>query len=237
MMSETLNIENETIPRHVGLILDGNRRWAREHGLPTLEGHRLGYDNLKTITKSAINQGVSYVSAYIFSTENWQRSAREVKYLMNLALRMITKDLAELNEENIRVVWLGREEKLSPKLLKALKFAEDSTKGNTRGTLALCFNYGGQDEIVDAVRALVKKGLSPNEIAKGAFEKALYAPKIPPLDLLIRTSGELRLSGFMLYRAAYAELLFTDKYWPDFSEQDMREALVEYSRRDRRKGK
>lgn len=236
-MSETLDIENETIPRHVGLILDGNRRWARAHGLPTLEGHRRGYDNLKTITKAAINSGVSYVSAYIFSMENWQRSAKEVKYLMDLALRMISKDLAELNKEKIRVVWLGREEKLSPRLLKALKFAEESTRENTRGTLALCFNYGGQDEIVDAAKRLVAKGLTTDEITKDTFENALYAPEIPPIDLLIRTSGELRLSGFMLYRAAYAELLFAEKYWPDFSEKDLEKALTEYSHRERRKGK
>ena len=236
-MRNIVDIDSKSSPAHVGLILDGNRRWARERGLPSLEGHRRGYDNLKTITKAAINSGVSYVSAYIFSTENWQRSAKEVKYLMDLALRMISKDLAELDKENIRVIWLGREEKLSPKLLEALKFAEDSTKDNDRGTLALCFNYGGQDEIIDAARTLVAEGLPYDEITKETFENALYIPEIPPIDLLIRTSGELRLSGFMLYRAAYAELLFVKKYWPDFSEEDLGKALVEYAKRERRNGK
>ncbi len=229
--------QSNNVPVHLGLILDGNRRWAREHGLPTLEGHSRGYDNLREIAKAAINRGVSYVSAYIFSTENWSRTPKEVKYLMDLAYRMLTKDIPELNKEQIRVVWLGGREKVSNKLLKAIERAEEATKGNSRGTLALCFNYGGQEELVDATRKIIGQGLAPTEINKEVLAAALYAPDIPPVDLLVRTSGERRLSGFMMYRTAYAELYFTDTYWPDFSIQDLDAALAEYADRERRLGK
>ncbi len=227
----------QKIPQHVGLILDGNRRWARERGLPTLDGHSRGYDNLKDVAKLAIDRGVRYVSAYIFSTENWNRTPKEVKYLMDLAYRMLTKDVAELNREQIRVVWVGSRDKVSQKLITAIEKAEEATQGNARGTLALCFNYGGQDELVDAARRIAAKNLQPEEITREVLEEALYAPEVPPVDLLIRTSGEQRLSGYMLYRAAYAELYFTDQYWPDFTEEDLDAALAEYVRRERRHGK
>lgn len=229
--------KEQPIPRHVGFILDGNRRWARERGLPTLEGHSRGYDNLKGIAKFAVDRGVQYVSAYIFSSENWGRTPKEVKYLMDLAYRMLTKDVDELNKEQIRVVWLGSKEKVSSKLLKAIEHAEAATRSNTRSTLALCFNYGGQDELVDAVRQLAVQDLEPEEITRESLERALYAPEVPPVDLLIRTSGEQRISGYMLYRVAYAELYFTDKYWPDFSEADLDAALADYAERERRHGK
>lgn len=222
-----------TVPAHLGLILDGNRRWAAANGLPKLEGHRKGYDNLKDIAKAAFERGVSFVSAFVFSTENWNRTAEEVKYLMNLAHRVLTRDVQELNKENIKVVWLGSRERVSPKLLKAIAEAEASTKGNTKGTLCLCFNYGGQDEIVEAVRKLMVSG---GEVTKETFAGALYQPTVPPIDLLIRTSGEYRTSGFMLWRAAYAELYFTEKYWPDFTTTDLDAALAEYGRRERRFG-
>lgn len=229
--------KEQAIPRHVGFILDGNRRWARERGLPTLEGHSRGYDNLKDIVKLAVDRGVQYVSAYIFSTENWSRTPKEVKYLMDLAYRMLTKDVDELNKEQIRVVWLGSKEKVSSKLLKAIEHAETATRSNTRGTLALCFNYGGQDELVDAMRQLTTQSLKPEEITRDSLEQALYAPEVPPVDLLVRTSGEQRISGFMLYRVAYAELYFIDKYWPDFSGADLDAALADYAERERRHGK
>lgn len=221
----------------MGFILDGNRRWAREKGKPTLEGHRIGYENLKDITKAAINRGVTYVSAYVFSTENWDRTPKEVKYLMDLAYRMLTKDVAELNKEQIRVVWLGSREKLSDKMLKAIENAEESTQNNTRGTLAICFNYGGHEELVEAARKLVAQGLSPSDINNDVLSSVLYAPEVPSVDLVIRTSGEQRLSGFMLHRIAYAELYFTDKYWPDFGSADLDAALAEFARRERRHGK
>lgn len=222
------------IPHHVGFILDGNRRWARSHDLPTLEGHRIGYDNLKTITKAAINRGVKVVSAYIFSTENWRRTPKEVKYLMSLAYNMLTKDVDELNREEIRIVWLGTKEGLSDRLIKAIKRAEELTASNTKGLLAICFNYGGHQEIVDATKRLVEKGL---EITEETMSKAIYGgTNVPQLDLIIRTSGEHRLSGFMLWRSDYAELYFADMYWPDFDEQALDAALEDYQTRQRRLG-
>ena len=230
---ETRSNKSSEIPQHLSLILDGNRRWARERGLPTLEGHREGYDNLKTIAKAAIKRGVVYVSAFIFSTENWNRTPAEVKYLMNLAYKMLTKDVDELNKENIRVIWLGRLEGLSKRLIKAIKEAEAATANNTEGTLALCFNYGGQQEIVDAARQLADSG---QEITEESFAEALYTPELPAVDLLVRTSGEHRLSNFMTWRTAYAELYFTDTYWPDFDESDLDTALNVYKKRHRRFG-
>lgn len=225
--------ETNTLPLHLGLILDGNRRWATERGIPTLEGHRQGYDNLKVITKAAVNRGVLYISAFIFSTENWNRTRAEVKYLMGLAYKVVAKDINELNKENIRVVWLGSRDKLSEKLLNAISNAEELTKTNVKATLALCFNYGGQQEIADASNKVMESGelITPEKIRKN-----LYHPEVPDLDFIIRTSGEQRLSNFMLWRAAYAELYFSKKHWPAFNADDLDEALAEYANRQRRFG-
>lgn len=222
-----------TLPTHLGLILDGNRRWAREQGLPTFEGHRRGYDNLKEITKAAINSGVAFVSAFIFSTENWNRTADEVKYLMGLAYNVVTKDIEELNKENIRVLWLGSRDRLSQKLIDAIEKAQELTKSNTRGTLALCFNYGGQQEIADAASQLAESG---QVITTESLQKALYQPDVPNIDFIIRTSGEQRISNYMLWRSAYAELYFAAKHWPAFTTDDLKEALAEFAARQRRFG-
>jgi len=227
-MSETV-----AVPRHIGLILDGNRRWAKVHGLPTLEGHRKGYAVLKDITRAAIDQGVEYVSAYVFSRENWKRSADEVKYLMELAYMVATKEVSEVHKEGIRVRFLGSTEGLSDKLIKAIRKAEEKTAGNVRGTLALCFNYGGHEEIADAAQAVIASG---EAITSESIAQHLYSPDIPPIDLLIRTSGEQRLSGFMLWRITYAELIFVRKHWPAFTREDLSQVLVEYAKRKRRFG-
>lgn len=225
-----------SVPRHLGIVLDGNRRWAEANGLPALEGHRRGSDTLKTITKAAIDRGVSYVSAYVFSTENWERTPKEVKYLMELAYKLVTKEIDDLNKAGIRMLWLGSKERVSAKLLKAIHAAEESTRTNTRGTLVLCFNYGGATELVEAYKQLVDQGITSEDITQEKLESALYKPEVPPIDLLIRTSGEQRISGFMLYRAAYAELYFVKKHWPDFTVVDLDEALADYAQRQRRFG-
>lgn len=224
------------IPVHLGLILDGNRRWAREQGKPTYEGHKAGYESLKVIGKAAIKRGVKYVSAYVFSTENWKRSAEEVDYLMKLLLWVAKNEVSELHKENIRVRFLGEKDRLSKDILNAIAKAEEKTKDNTAGTLALCLNYGGQQEIVHAVNELIKESDEKKSITKADIEQHLYAPDIPPVDLLIRTSGEQRISNFMLWRAAYSELLFVDKHWPAFSEHDLDDALAEFASRQRRFG-
>jgi undecaprenyl diphosphate synthase len=230
------NASTSSIPLHVGLILDGNRRWARARGLSTLQGHRIGYDNLKDIAKAAFNRGVGYVSAYIFSTENWDRTKREVNYLMNLAYRMLTKDVHELNEENIKIIWLGSPEKLSAKLVQAIASAEELTKNNTKGTLCICFNYGGKQEIADSFNQLMKTKKSKSVVTVDDVNNNIYHPEVPPVDLVIRTSNERRFSGFMLWRLTYAEFYFVKKYWPDFSVADLSRILRDYSKRDRRFG-
>lgn len=224
------------VPTHIGFILDGNRRWARSNDLPTLKGHRQGYDNLKTVAEHAFNSGVSYVSAYIFSTENWNRAKEEVDYLMQLALRIASKDAKQLIKKNIKILVLGSEDRVPSNVYKALKNAEKDSKNNTGGTLALCFNYGGQIEIADAVKKIVRANTPESEITPELVAQNLYYPELPAVDLMIRTSGEQRISNFMLWRIAYSELYFTEKYWPDFGIIELDKALEEYKNRNRRFG-
>ncbi len=228
------NNRKSSIPKHVGIILDGNRRWALEHDLPKFEGHKAGYENLKVIAEHATNLGVKYISAYIFSTENWNRSKDEVKYLLDLALWVATREVNKVHKQGIRIRFLGSKEGLSDKLVVAIGKAEKLTSKNDRGTLALCFNYGGQQEILDAVNKLLQ-GKS-KKVTKKKFEDELYAPDIPPIDLIIRTSGEQRLSNYMLWRAVYAELYFVNQHWPAFTTRDFDLALEEYANRQRRFG-
>jgi undecaprenyl diphosphate synthase len=225
------------VPIHLGLILDGNRRWAKERGLPTFDGHREGYQNLKKICSAALERGVKYVSAFVFSTENWKRSREEVNYLMKLLHWVATKEVDEMNRKNIRVRFLGSESGLTSKVVKAIRSAEEKTKDNTGGTLALCLNYGGQQEIADAVKDILKEGIKAEDITPQVIADHLYGSDIPPVDLVIRSSGEQRISGFMLWRMAYAELKFVDTYWPAFSEAQLDECLADYAARQRRFGK
>lgn len=224
------------IPKHVGFIVDGNRRWAREQGLPTLEGHRRGYELLKELTVEAIDQGVAYVSGYIFSTENWSRSKEEVSYLMDLALRYAQRDLDSVIDKGIRIRVLGTTEGLSDKLVRAWKECEQRSAHCTRGTLALCFNYGGTVEIANACRQLIEQGTRAEGVTPDAIRKHLYQPDIPDVDIMVRTSGEQRISNFMLWRMGYSELLFLDKYWPAMTKDDITAIIKEYSRRNRRFG-
>lgn len=231
-MTET----QQTIPRHLGIILDGNRRWARDHNVPTLEGHRKGEETLKTIAKAAFKSGIEYVSAFVFSTENWKRSAEEVDYLMKLLLWVAKNEVKELDKENIRVRFLGGEDRLSKEVLKAVHDAETRTERNTGGTLLICLNYGGQQEIAMAATKAMQQKKGEGTITTQDIEHNLYAADVPPIDLLLRTSGEHRISNFMLWRAAYSELLFVDKHWPDFNEEDLAAAIEEFSCRQRRFG-
>ncbi len=230
-------MNSSPIPKHVGFILDGNRRWAKEHGVSSLEGHKKGYENLKSISEAAFNHGADYVSAYIFSTENWNRSKEEVGYLMNLVVNLASNELNGIIDKDIKIVFLGTRDKLSQKVIKAIESAENKSKSNKSGTLALCFNYGGKEEIISAAKRLANKGTGLDEINEDDFEEALYHSEIPPLDFIIRTSGEKRLSNFMLWRAAYSELYFVDKHWPAFSPSDLEMAFDEYANRKRRFGK
>lgn len=285
----------KNLPRHVGIILDGNRRWARARNLPTLEGHRRGYENLKKIAYVARDRGVEFLSAFVFSTENWSRSEEEVGYLMNLVLQIFTKDARKMVADGFRVIVLGRPNGVRQKILDEIREVEQMSAKNTGTTLAICFNYGGQWEIADAAAGILrdatteflagnlpenragndenfaenrenlsgkKSEKSPENCAENSSQKTfsageirdfmtefsrkitpeivaqnLYHPELPPCDIIVRTSGEERLSGFQLWRAAYAEFIFVAKFWPDFGAQDFDEMLAEFARRSRRFGK
>jgi undecaprenyl diphosphate synthase len=226
----------QNIPVHVGFILDGNRRWARLHSIPEYDGHLAGYSALKEVLEGAYDAGIKYVSIYAFSNENWKRPSQEVSGLMSLAISAVSRDLKNLIEKGIRVRFLGRRDTMSDKVVAAIEKAESATAHLTNGTLAVCFNYGGQQEIVDAVRQCVADGLAADEITEESIASRLYEPGVPPVDLIVRTSGEQRLSNFMLWRSAYSELLFIKKYWPDMTKEDVAVIIEEYNRRSRRYG-
>lgn len=222
--------------KHLGIILDGNRRWARQHGLPTLEGHRRGYNLVKKVGGWCLDRGVEVLTVYAFSTENWKRSKKEVNYLMKLLSLALSKDVDELNRKNIRVKVIGRVKELPAHLQKHISEAMELTKNNTRCTLQIAINYGGRAEIVDAVKKVVRAAKDVSKINEKSISEALYTAHEPDPDLIIRPSGEQRTSGFLAWQGVYSELLFLKKYWPDFKEKDLDAALDEYSRRQRRFG-
>jgi undecaprenyl diphosphate synthase len=224
------------VPQHIGIILDGNRRWAAAKNLPKLEGHRAGYETLKTVATYAFRKGASFISAFVFSTENWGRSQQEVDYLMKLLLWVAKNEVDSFNKQNIRVRFLGEEEKLSPNVIKAMRDAEEKTKNNTAGTLLLCLNYGGKQEIASAATKFLRANPTADTITVEDISNNIYEPSVPDIDLIIRTSGEQRLSNFMLWRAAYSELYFTEAHWPAFTEAMFDEAIEAYSIRQRRFG-
>lgn len=226
-----------SIPQHVGYIVDGNRRWAKKHGLPTYEGHLAGYNTLKDVAISTLEAGVEYMSAYVFSTENWKRSSDEVKKLMRLVLKLLTSDLPEFQKRNIRLQVIGSRENVDAKILKAIDKAEADTAGNTGGTFVVCFNYGGQLEIAEAFKKIVQSGVPADDITPELIGEHIYAPEVPPVDLIVRTGGEQRLSNFMLWRSAYSEFIFLKKSWPDMTKDDVASIMKEYAKRQRRFGK
>lgn len=224
------------VPKHVGYIVDGNRRWAKKHGLPTYEGHLAGYNALKDVGIATLEAGAEYMSAYVFSTENWSRSADEVKRLMGLTLKVLRSDIPVFNHYNVRLRIIGSRDGVDPKIVKEMVHAEEATAGNTGGVFALCFNYGGQQEIVDAVKKIVQSGVKSEGVTKELIAENLYVPEVPPIDIIVRTSGEKRISNFMLWRAAYSEFMFLDQMWPDMTKDDVTAIIKEYSRRHRRFG-
>ncbi|MDO4872273.1 MAG: polyprenyl diphosphate synthase [bacterium] len=228
-------------PVHVGYIVDGNRRWATSRQLSTLEGHQRGFEVLKQIIEASFERGIQFVSAYIFSTENWNRSKEEVRYLMRLFEKYFENEILTLHEKNIKIVFAGnRTEKISKRLVKLMERAEKLTQNNTAGTLCLCFNYGGQLEIVEAVQKIAQKvqnsELSPEQISQETIFENLYTPEVPPVDLMVRTSGEQRISNFQLWRMAYAEMIFLEKTWPEMTPADIDFCIERFNKRDRRMG-
>lgn len=224
-------MEENVLPKHLGFIVDGNRRWARERGLPTLEGHRRGIELVADIAEECHKQGVKIVSFYIFSTENWNRSKEEVEYLMDLVEKCLKKFIKRCLKTDTKIAILGTKERLSDRLKEAVKEAEEKTRECKENILGLCFNYGGKQEIVDAANKI------EGEVTIEKLEANLYHPEVPALDMVIRTSGEQRISGFMLWRMAYSEMLFLDKKWPDITREDVGLILKEFAGRQRRFGK
>lgn len=233
-------MEKLKIPYHVGIILDGNGRWATERGLKRSEGHKAGFETLKILSKHVFTRGVKVLSVFAFSTENFNRTKDEVDYLMNLFLKGFMSSIKEFNKNNIKVVFSGRKEPLSDKVYESMKSLEKETLNNTGGILNICLNYGGQTEIVDTTKKLINDvldgKLKTEDITPEIFMKNLYND-LPPKDFLIRTSGEIRVSNFMLFSLAYAEMYFPHTYFPDFKEDEFDKALEEYTKRDRRFGK
>lgn len=219
---------------HLGIIADGNRRWAKEHGLPKIEGHRQGVKTIEELVKAAAEAKIPYLTFYVFSTENWGREKAEVDYIMNMAETLIVKMAEKMAKNNVKLVILGSKEKVNPKLISLGEKAQAITKDCTGTTVCFCFNYGGEQEIADAANKTIAAG---EEITPETIRSHLYHPEIPDLDMVVRTSGEERISGFMLWRASYAELMFIKKYFPEMAKEDIAEIIAEYNNRNRRFGK
>ena len=227
----------ETIPTHVAIIMDGNGRWARARGLPRLAGHRAGVENLRRVLNACAEFGIRFLTIYAFSTENWGRPPEEVRGLMNILEEVIDRELEELQRNGVQLRHIGRLEGLAPGLQEKVRHAVELTRHNEKLVLNIAWNYGGRDEIVQAIRQMVADGLNPDDITPDLVSRYLYTSGSPDPDLIIRTSGELRVSNFLIWQGAYSEWYVTPRYWPDFGPEELREALWDYAQRDRRFGR
>jgi len=222
--------------RHLAVIPDGNRRWAKAHGLPSLEGHRRGYEKIKEFARWCFDRGIPMLTVFAFSTENWKRVEEEVNYLMGLLRHALEKDTDEYVKRGVRLKVLGEREGLPAGLKETIEAAEAKSIVGERGQLNICLNYGGRVEIVEGVKRLLSAGLKPEEVTEETVASSLWTAGLPDPDLIIRTSGERRTSGFLTWSSAYSELLFTEKHWPDFDEASLEAALADFEARQRRFG-
>ena len=236
MPDQPLPIPSDRLPCHVAMIMDGNGRWAIQRGLPRLAGHRAGTENLRRVIRSTVEFGIPYLNIYAFSTENWGRPPEEVQGLMRILEDVIDKELNELHKEGVQLRHIGRLERLAPILQEKVLDAIDMTRENTRLTLNIAFNYGGRDEIVQAIQRIIKDGVPAQDVTDELVSQYLYTVGVPDPDLIIRTSGELRVSNFLIWQAAYSEWYITPIFWPDFDKEEYRRALETYAQRDRRYG-
>jgi len=224
------------LPTHIAIIMDGNGRWALSRGLPRLAGHRAGTENLRRVIEACIEFGISYLTIYAFSTENWGRPEEEVKGLMQIFEDVIDQELQELHDQGVRLRHIGRLDRLDPTFRDKVLYALEYTKNNNRLVLNVAFNYGGRDEIVNAIQHMIEDGVRADEIDGELVNQYLFTAGVPDPDLIIRTSGELRGSNFLIWQGAYSEWYFSPAYWPDFDKEKLRLALEEYSKRERRYG-
>jgi len=224
------------IPQHVGIIMDGNGRWARRRGLPRIAGHRQGTDNLRRVLRAAVEFGIEILTIYAFSTENWGRPEREVQGLLAILRHVIDEEVPELHKEGVQLRHLGRLDRIPTSLEEKIQEAIELTKGNDRLVVNVAFNYGGRAELVDAFRSIVASGVGPEKIDDALVSKHLYTAGLPDPDLIIRTSGEMRLSNFLIWQAAYAEFYTTPTLWPDFDKDELYAALLDFNQRERRFG-
>lgn len=233
-------LDPQFLPQHIALVMDGNGRWAQQRGMKRTEGHKRGEQVLDTMVDTCLELGIPYLSAYAFSTENWRRSPEEVRFLMNFNRHVLRTRRDSLNERGVKIKWVGRRSRLWRSVIKELQEAEELTKNNTRMTLAMCINYGGRAEIVDAARAFaedVANGtVKPHQLTENSLRGYLNDPNMPDVDLFLRPSGEQRTSNFLLWQSAYAEMVFQDKLFPDYTPEDLYDAIYEYAQRDRRFG-
>jgi undecaprenyl diphosphate synthase len=237
MTNSPFNIPPDKLPRHVAMIMDGNGRWALSRGLPRLAGHKAGTENLRRVIRATVEFGVKYLTIYAFSTENWGRPPEEVRGLMYILEDVIDKELNELSAEGVQLRHIGRLERLAPSLQKKVLKAIELTKNNDRLVVNVAFNYGGRDEIVNAIQNIMKDGVPAEDVTDELVSRYLYTAGVPDPDLIIRTSGELRVSNFLIWQAAYSEWYVTPTYWPDFDKEEYRRALEIFASRDRRYGK
>ena len=229
--------ELSKVPTHIAVIMDGNGRWAKSRGLSRLEGHRAGTHNLRRIIRACIDLSIPYLTIYAFSTENWSRPSEEVQGLMQIVEDVIDDELPDLHAEGVQIRHIGRLDRLEPQLQEKVLSAIDLTKQNQRLTLCIAFNYGGRDEIVCAIKHIIRDGIPADEITDELVSRYLFTAGVPDPDLIIRTSGEMRISNFLIWQGAYAEWYFTPTYWPDFNEEELLKALKAYDQRDRRFGR
>ncbi|MEJ5225202.1 MAG: isoprenyl transferase [Anaerolineales bacterium] len=225
------------VPAHIAIIMDGNGRWALKRGLPRLAGHRAGTENLRRIIRACVEFGIQYLTIYAFSTENWGRPHEEVDGLMRILEDVIDRELGELNEQGVQIRHLGKLDQLAPRLQAKVLDAVRQTQHNTRLVLNVAFNYGGRDEIVHAIQEMIKDGVAAADVTPELVSRYLYTAGVPDPDLIIRTSGELRISNFLIWQAAYSEWYVTPTFWPDFGKEELRKAIEAFARRDRRYGK
>ncbi len=232
-----LKIIKDTNLKHIAIIMDGNRRWAKEHFLPSMMGHKKGVDALKKVTRACDDFGVKYLTLYAFSTENWNRKKEEVDFLMDLLATTLKSELDELNQNNVKMNFIGDLSVLNKNLQEILEKSTEVTKNNTGVILTVAINYGARDEIVHAIKNIIKDGKKEDEINQELVSKYLYTKDIPDPDLLIRTSGEKRISNYLLWQIAYSEIYVTDTYWPEFDKEKLAQAIIEFGLRQRRWGK